>query len=99
MSTNIDNILDNKTTEYPLLLNEKTELSYQEIILDMSRSQEERMYALEQYNNIHKDNTIEIIVTLSTIYHISKNKIIEDFFEEICYNNNISSILKVESKV
>lgn len=97
MSTNIDNILDNKNTEYPLLLNEKTELSYQEIILDMSRSQEERMYALEQYNNIHKDNTIEIIVTLSTIYHISKSKIIEDFFEEICYNNNISSILKVES--
>jgi hypothetical protein len=70
-----------------------------EVIMDLSRSVNTRVKALENYYASEGigDNAVEIISTLAGMYQISGSKLIEQFFYNLCTNGKISSFLKLEA--
>jgi len=70
-----------------------------EIIMDLSRSVNTRVKAMENYYAREGigDNAVEIISTLAGMYQISGGKLIEQFFYNICTKGNLSSFLKLEA--
>ena len=68
-----------------------------ENILDFSIENDERMMLFETYceNNKNDENiSFELTNRLIGIYQFSGMKILQDFLYNICYNPNITSILK-----
>lgn len=109
MVTRIENIIDNDffisddvslniddNISDQILSDDISEESLIEIIMDLSRNLKERIFAFEKYYMYKEDNSIEIISTLTGIYHLSGSKLIEQFFYHICINSNVSGFLKIE---
>lgn len=67
------------------------------VVMDLSKSLDKRMNALEKYYEERGDNAIEILRTLSSMYQMSGSKLIEQFFYRICTHGLISPFLKAEA--
>ena len=66
-----------------------------ENILDFSIKNEDRMIEFEKYcKENNENNSIELINRLNGIYHFSGIKILQDFLYNVCFNSNISPMLK-----
>lgn len=69
-----------------------------ESILDFSIENEERMAYFEHFcKEQNENNSIELINRLNGIYHFSGIKLLQDFLYKVCFNSNISSIIKFQS--
>ena len=92
MTTNIDYVFDSENIE--------EELDYDNLtntILDLSLNINTRMKALEIYYRTEKDEILEIISRLNTMYQMSGIHLLEDFLIEITKNTNFSVILRLEA--
>ena len=92
------------TTYIDTLLNEEyisdTDSDYDnllDVIMDFSRSVDKRLNALEEYYTQAGENSMEILSTLTGMYQMSGNKLIEQFFYRICTHGQVSSFLKLEA--
>ena len=92
-TTDVDEIIKK---DYVIESDDKDTDNLEENIMDMSRSLDNRIKALENFYEKEGDNAIEIFRRLSSMYQLSGSKMIERFFYRICTDCLISSFLKLE---
>lgn len=92
-TTDVDEIIKKDYVTEPY---DKDSDNLEENIMDMSRSLDNRIKALELFYYEQGDNAIEIMRRLSSMYQLSGSKLIERFFYRICTDCLISSFLKLE---
>ena len=92
-TTDVDEIIKK---DYVTDSDDKDSDNLEENIMDMSRSLDNRIKALELFYDEQGDNAIEIMKRLSSMYQLSGSKLIERFFYRICTDCLISSFLKLE---
>jgi hypothetical protein len=92
-TTDVDEIIKK---DYVSDSDDKDSENIEENIMDMSRSLDNRIKALELFYNEQGDNAVEIMRRLSSMYQLSGSKLIEKFFYRICTDCLISSFLKLE---
>ena len=92
-TTDVDEIIKK---DYVIESDDKDSDNLEENIMDMSRSLNNRIKALERFYEKEGNNAIEIFRRLSSMYQLSGSKMIERFFYRICTDCLISSFLKLE---
>ncbi len=93
MTTSIDTLIDE---EYVSGSDSDCD-NLPEVVMDLSRSVDKRINALEKYYIKEGDNAMELLSTLVGMYQMSGSKLIEHFFYRICTHGQVSSFLKLEA--
>ena len=88
-------MINNTKNEYTISSFEEDKLK--KCILDFSLDHEHRLSYFEKYFQLYNENISELLIQLCSIYNFSGMKILEIFLFDLCNNNLISSMLKLDS--
>jgi hypothetical protein len=88
-------MINNTKNEYTISSFEEDKLK--KCILDFSLDHELRLSYFEKYFQLYNENIPELLIQLCSIYNFSGMKILEIFLFDLCNNNLISSMLKLDS--
>lgn len=104
-TTNIDDVIyeggESKQSEFENLIHDKNDPDWNSkvsnIILDFSVDVNDRLHALEMYYNENKDDSIELVSRIGSMYSFSGTKSLEIFLYMIATKSKLSSFLKLEA--
>jgi hypothetical protein len=104
LTTCLDGLLDSDDVEqssftspsYDKMAEEIDTEQLPEIILDLSQEEELRLCCMEKYFGIVGNDTMYIISSLASMYHMSGSKTIERFFCRVTESSVLTSVLKYE---